>query len=316
MAKYDEVKGFTRGISDEEFETLLNISFTLNEFQVERIRRSSLVPNDFLLGLSRVEKRFLRGEKKYNYVAYVDRKRHEFSDKWMSDFWNKVNSNEISLYSRPDKEIEKIFILSIDKIKKKDIAKNLKNNIQFCDGNGFFDFLFNNSSENTSLASSLYSEESKKWDAMSPEQQKSFCENIGIDYIKFERLWKYPIGQQSKLIIALQGTKNRTNDKKEQREREEKTRQEQKTQEEREKQHKRNEYANRSESTLKKFYDVLDIGENATSLEIKNAYRNWIKFYHPDKFENKPPEDKERALIKTKKIREAYEELRKAGKIN
>jgi len=315
MAKYDEVKGFTRGISDEEFKILLNLSFTLNEFQVEKIRRNSLVPNDFLLGLSRIEKRFLRGEKKYNYVAYVDRKRHDFSDKWMSDFWNRVNSDEISLYSRPDKEIEKIFILSIDKIKKKNITKDLKNNIKFYDGNGFFDFLFNNPSENTSLASSLYAEESKKWDGMSPEQQKDFCENVGVDYIKFERLWKYSIGQQSKLIIALQDTGNSSANKRDRREREERERKERNAKEERERQHRSNENTNGSKSTLKKFYDILEISENATTSDIKKAYREWIKFYHPDKFESKSPEDKERALAKAKKITEAYEELQKAGKV-
>ena len=108
MVKYDEVKGFIYGISDDEFEVLLHISFTLNNFKVEKIRRSSVVANDFLLGLTRVEKRFLRGERTYNYVAYVDRKRHEVSSKWMADFWLKASSNEIYLHSTPDKEIEKI----------------------------------------------------------------------------------------------------------------------------------------------------------------------------------------------------------------
>jgi hypothetical protein len=218
MAKFDEVKGFVRGISDDEFEVLLNLSFTLHEFQVEKIRRDSLVSNDFLLGLSRNEKKFLRGEERFNYVAYVDRKRHEFSNEWMLNFWNRVNSDDLPLYSRPDNEIEKIFILSIDKIRKKEIRKDLKNNIKFFDGNGFFDFLFNLSSDRTSLLSSLYSDESKKWDEMSHDKQKNFCENNNVDYIKFERLWKYPIGQQSKMIIALQNSRNTTNDKKEKRE--------------------------------------------------------------------------------------------------
>lgn len=304
MAKYDEVKGFTSGISDEEFEVLLRLSFTLNGFCVEKIKRSTLVTNDFVLGLSRVEKRFLRGEKKYNYVAYVDRKKHEFSDKWMSDFWIKVNSNAIPLYSRFNREIEKIFILSIEKIKKKEIKKDLRQNIQFFDGNKFFDFLFNISQENVPLISNLYPTENKTWDELSQNQQKSFCENINVEYVEFERLWKYPIGQQSKIIVSMQttgknGRKRTPNEEQDQ------------------KREQRKEYrSDQSNSILQKFYDILEIDENATASQIKKAYKELIKFYHPDKFETKSVEDKKRALSKAKKITEAYEELQKAGKVD
>ena len=315
MVKYDEVKGFIYGISDDEFEVLLHISFTLNNFKVEKIRRSSVVANDFLLGLTRVEKRFLRGERTYNYVAYVDRKRHEVSSKWMADFWLKASSNEIYLHSTPDKEIEKIFIMSVDKIKRKEIRKDLKENIKFFDGNKFFDFLFNTSPKNTSLLSSLYPNESKKWDEMNKSKQKDFCENTGVDYMEFQRLWKYPIGAQSKLIIALQDSGNSGKDRMARREQEERERQERREQEERERQERSRESTSSSESTLKKYYDVLEVDENATASEIKNAYRNWIKFYHPDKFESKSPEDKERAMAKAKKMTVAYEELQKAGKV-
>ena len=64
MAKYDGVRGYIHGISDEEFEILLNLSLTLNEFQVEKTKRSSLTANDFLFALSRVEKRFLNYSQK------------------------------------------------------------------------------------------------------------------------------------------------------------------------------------------------------------------------------------------------------------
>ncbi|PJC50163.1 MAG: hypothetical protein CO032_06270, partial [Nitrosopumilales archaeon CG_4_9_14_0_2_um_filter_34_16] len=116
MAKYNEEKGFIKGISDEEFEVLLRLSFALNEFQIDKIKRSVLVANDFVLGLFRVEKRFLKGERIYNYVAYIDRKHHEYSDKWMSDFWARVNSNDFPLYSRLDKEIERILHKTIKKV--------------------------------------------------------------------------------------------------------------------------------------------------------------------------------------------------------
>lgn len=32
----------------------------------------------------------------------------------------------------------------------------------------------------------------------------------------------------------------------------------------------------------KKYYDILGLRENASQIEIKNAYKNLIKFYHPD----------------------------------
>jgi len=69
-------------------------------------------------------------------------------------------------------------------------------------------------------------------------------------------------------------------------------------------------------SDLKKYYQILDLAENASSTEIKNSFREGIKFYHPDKFESKSPEDKERAKKKAEKINVAYEELQKAGKVD
>jgi uncharacterized membrane protein len=88
---------------------------------------------------------------------------------------------------------------------------------------------------------------------------------------------------------------------------------EQRRHEEEQRQEDRNDKPN---STLRTFYDILEVNETATSSEIKKAYREWIKFYHPDKFESKSPEDKERAMAKAKKITEAYEKLKKSGKID
>ena len=66
---------------------------------------------------------------------------------------------------------------------------------------------------------------------------------------------------------------------------------------------------------LKKFYDTLEIDESSSPSEIKNAYRDGIRFYHPDKFETKSTEDQNRAKKKTKEIIDAYDELKKAGKV-
>lgn len=52
-------------------------------------------------------------------------------------------------------------------------------------------------------------------------------------------------------------------------------------------------------------YNVLGVNKNATDQEIKNAYKNLIKKYHPDKYVNNPLSDL--ALEKTKEINEAYD---------
>ena len=52
------------------------------------------------------------------------------------------------------------------------------------------------------------------------------------------------------------------------------------------------------------YYDVLEISENASEEDIKQAYRNLIKIWHPDLH----PGD-ENAAIKTRAINEAYEVL-------
>lgn len=53
------------------------------------------------------------------------------------------------------------------------------------------------------------------------------------------------------------------------------------------------------------YYDVLGIDINATPAEIKTAYRNMIKAFHPDLY----PGDKEFAEKQSKKVNEAYEIL-------
>lgn len=56
------------------------------------------------------------------------------------------------------------------------------------------------------------------------------------------------------------------------------------------------------------YYDLLGIKPNALQEEIKRAYRNKMKEYHPDKFENHSEEwVKKRADEMCKRINEAYE---------
>ena len=54
-------------------------------------------------------------------------------------------------------------------------------------------------------------------------------------------------------------------------------------------------------------YEVLGIKPNATDTEIKAAYRNLVKKYHPDKHQDNPLS--ELAEEKLREINEAYEML-------
>ena len=54
------------------------------------------------------------------------------------------------------------------------------------------------------------------------------------------------------------------------------------------------------------YYDILGIPHNASQDEIKKAYREQIKFFHPDVFDGPP----EVARIKSTQLNEAYETLK------
>ena len=54
-------------------------------------------------------------------------------------------------------------------------------------------------------------------------------------------------------------------------------------------------------------YKVLGIGRNATDAEVKEAYRNLAKKYHPDNYAGSPIADL--ASEKMKEINEAYDQI-------
>lgn len=58
-------------------------------------------------------------------------------------------------------------------------------------------------------------------------------------------------------------------------------------------------------------YQVLGVSPNATDEEIKRAYRELVKKYHPDNYQNNPLADL--AQEKMKEINEAYDALIKNG---
>jgi hypothetical protein len=62
------------------------------------------------------------------------------------------------------------------------------------------------------------------------------------------------------------------------------------------------------------FYDVLGISPSSSLKEIKAAYRNRIKIYHPDKFVDQPPEALQWADEMSKTVNLAYEALVKEAK--
>lgn len=59
---------------------------------------------------------------------------------------------------------------------------------------------------------------------------------------------------------------------------------------------------------MKDPYEVLGVNQNATKEEIRDAYRELVKKYHPDKFMNNP-DMKVLAEEKIKEVNEAYKYL-------
>ena len=58
-------------------------------------------------------------------------------------------------------------------------------------------------------------------------------------------------------------------------------------------------------------YEVLGVSENASQEEIKAAYRELVKKYHPDKYQNNPLADL--AEEKLREVNQAYDMLQKNG---
>lgn len=59
-----------------------------------------------------------------------------------------------------------------------------------------------------------------------------------------------------------------------------------------------------------RYYSVLGIEQNATQEEIKKAYRNKAREYHPDKHAQSSEMEKKEAEKKFKEVNEAYEKLK------
>lgn len=58
-------------------------------------------------------------------------------------------------------------------------------------------------------------------------------------------------------------------------------------------------------------YKILEIDRNATDAEVKDAYRNMAKKYHPDKLQHLDEAHQKGGEEKFKKVQEAYDQIRK-----
>jgi DnaJ like chaperone protein len=56
-------------------------------------------------------------------------------------------------------------------------------------------------------------------------------------------------------------------------------------------------------------YDILQVSQNASNREIKKAYRNMVKRYHPDKIGVASADKIQKAEAKFRQVQKAYEQL-------
>ena len=64
---------------------------------------------------------------------------------------------------------------------------------------------------------------------------------------------------------------------------------------------------------MDQYYKILGIEPGASKEEIKQAYRDMLKVWHPDRFAQEPPRLQEKAEDNAKTINDAYEKLMSLG---
>ncbi len=61
---------------------------------------------------------------------------------------------------------------------------------------------------------------------------------------------------------------------------------------------------------MKQYFEILELQPGATPDEVKTAYRDLAKVWHPDRFKSDSPRLKSKAAEKLAEINEAYEKIR------
>ena len=67
-----------------------------------------------------------------------------------------------------------------------------------------------------------------------------------------------------------------------------------------------------SASSLATAYSTLGIKSDATNEEVKTAYRNLVKKYHPDRYATKSQAEQDQAAEKFKEVQDAYEKIKES----
>lgn len=67
-----------------------------------------------------------------------------------------------------------------------------------------------------------------------------------------------------------------------------------------------------SASDLSQAYATLGLDSSATNEQLKTAYRNLVKKYHPDRFATQSQEEQDKAAEMFKKVQDAYEKIKDA----
>lgn len=62
-------------------------------------------------------------------------------------------------------------------------------------------------------------------------------------------------------------------------------------------------------------YDILGVSPTAQAADIRAAYQNLVRQYHPDRVASMPEEFREVAERRTKEINAAYTQLKRSGRL-
>ncbi len=293
--KFEEFKGVVKGISDEEFEILLKLGFSAKGFEIYQIRRKVILSNDYVLSLKLKSK---ENKNLHMFVAHVDRIPNEYSLRWMDDFL--VRANEYQSYFGESSEI---FVMNINEnmtryeTPKKSDTRHNRDKVKLLVGKKFHNFFKKLTIEKKQRLEKLFSNENKIWDQKSQDEQREFCEKVNVNYVQYNRLWKYPIYDQCKLIYSLDNSNKEHHEESSKNNYDDKYNTNENT----------SDYGTEEEFTLKDAYEILDVDESSTFEEIKVSKKKLILMWHPDKHRNESR--KKVAEKEIKKINIAFDIL-------